>query len=151
MPKIIDNVVRGALRVNGLPELNCFRSFADFIKALPELLSVEVPEGAYGVTVGADEPGEQDRTKLWVRRDNSGGLIGLYAFQGGAWKPLYGPVPGEVKFIFGDSNIPPEGWEVILPGDGTMPSEVVNRLVSTYVPNVGTGGYYYFAVRYVGF
>lgn len=152
MSKIISDTIRGALKVNGLPERSCFTSFSELLAALPELLSVEIPIGSSGVIVGPDEPGEQDRGKLWLRRDNSGGVIGKYAFQGGHWERLYDVVTGEVRWIVGDSTQIPAGWELIEEGVAGFPSEVIDRLVSTYVPNVNiAGAYYYFAVHYVGF
>lgn len=145
----INDVVRGLL-VATVPERLCFNSMADLLRALPDLLSVEVPSSTGSLVVSSSDPGEDQRGKLWLRTTNSGGIIGLYVFQGGKWNPFYQFAPGQVMWLYGDSANIPEGLLLIEAGDDVVPAPVVAHLVPQYLPN-GGGGYSYFAVRYIGF
>lgn len=148
--RTISDVVRGALKLNGLPDRECFTSWLDFVQALPNLLSVEVPTSASNVIVGNDYPTADDTNKIWYRRDPAGNFIGIYAFQNGQWHPLYNYVANELIWMFGNSAAVPEGFLLVESGDAMIPSNVVNHLVAQYVPILG-GGYSYYAVRYVGY
>jgi hypothetical protein len=147
---VINEVIRGALKLTQLPDRVCFTSWRDFVQALPDLLSVEVPESVSGVVVSADQPGDDDKEKLWFRRDFSGNFLGLYAFQNGNWHPFYNLAPNEVVWVFGDSGDPPDGFVVILPDDPVVPSAVVTHLINLYLPNE-SGSFAYFAVRFNGY
>lgn len=149
---IIEDVVQGAIKLVGVPERACFRTWQEFIESLPRYLGVEVPASVSGVVVGPDSPSEDDKNKVWFRRDPSGVFLGIYAFQNGAWRPLYNYAPGEVIWIAGDSNAVPAGFTLIEKGDPTMPSDVVNAIVGQYVRVSGDpNSYLYFAVRYSGY
>lgn len=148
--RTISDVVRGALKLNGLPDRLCFTSWKDFILSLPDLLSVEVPASASNVIVGNEYPTTDDINKIWYRRDPSGNFIGIYAFQNGQWRLLYNYAPNEIIWMYGNSAVIPEGFVLIEQGDAVIISTVVNALRSQYVPLVG-GGFAYFAVRFAGY
>lgn len=147
---VIVDVVTGAIKLNNLPDRECFRGWDDFIRRLPEFLSVEIPPSALGVIIGKDSPSEDDRDKIWYRRDASGAFLGIYAFQGGAWKPLYNIPTGQIIWLWGSSQSIPEGFTFIWTGDAVIPSNVVAGIIGQYIPD-GSGHYSYFAVRYSGF
>lgn len=148
---IIQNLVKGVLKINTLVERECFTGWIDFLERLPDIISVEVPASVSGVIFSQEEPSEDNRNKIWVRQSPSGGVIGTYLFQDGAWNKLFTDYEFDVKWQWGDSENPEPGYITILPGDSQVPSYVVDKLVATYVPKpVGTG-YAYFAKRFVGY
>lgn len=154
MPAIIQDNVKGALKLNALPERTCFTSFQDFVEQLPNFLSVEVPASVSNVVIGPSVPSQDDIDKLWVRRDVNGNFIGFYAFQNGAWRPFYNLVTqGAVQIIwlYGDSNTPPDGFTFIDTGDPVISPTVVVALKGQYVPNPLGGGFAYYAARFSGF
>jgi len=148
--QLISDVIKGAIKLNQLPDRLKYSSWIEFIKDLPNLLSVEVPTSVSGVIVGSSYPTETDRDKVWYRRDSAGNLIGTYAFQAGSWRPLYQLAPGQILWLYGDSSDIPEGFIMIDVGDPRIPALVVNTLMPQYIPN-GSGGYEYFAVRWAGY
>lgn len=150
MPKVIQDVVQGAVKLVGLPDRARFTSFRDFLEQLPQMLSVELPRGISGVIVSAQAPTEDDRNRVWIRRDTSGSFLGIYTFQDGKWKKLYNFVDGQIVWITGDSDILPDDFVLVDTGDATIPSYVVNALKAQYVPKATGSGYAYFAVRFSG-
>lgn len=151
MPNIIQDNIKGALKLTSAIDRQCFTSFTDFVEKLPSLLSVEVPASVSNVVIGPSEPGQDDIDKLWLRRDNNGSFLGWYAFQNGNWNPFYNLVPGEVVWLVGDSTNPPDGFTVIDTGDPTIPAYIVTVLKGLYIPSVISSGYAYYAARFSGF
>lgn len=147
---VIRDTVKGVLRVNSIPERECFYSWRDFLEKMPTLLSVELPTSVSGVVVGRDFPTDDDKDKVWFRRDQSGVFLGVYAFQDGAWRPFYNFAPGQVIWTVGNSENIPQGFVLITTDDEVIPSTVVNAIKAQYIPN-GLGGFAYFALRYEGF
>lgn len=149
---VIRNTVRGAIKVDNLPDRACFTTYVEFINALPQYLTVEVPNSITNVIIGSSPPGEDDKDKLWLRRDNSGRVIGLYTFQNGAWRPFdTSVVPGviNIKWVVGNSANIPDGYILIESGNTDIPSNVVQSIIAQYVPNT-SGGFSYFAIQYIG-
>ena len=140
MPTIIQDVVKGALKLTGILDRNCYKSWVDAFKAIPSLFSVEIPADALGVIISATEPNEGSRNKLWIRQGNSGTIIGMYIFTDGAWNPFYNVITNdgniEIKWIKGDSANPPDAFEAILPGDPVLDPALVLHLIAYYLPNV---------------
>jgi hypothetical protein len=152
MPVVVQDVVRGAIKLLDVPQRECVNTLQELLELLPKFLGVEIPTSASGIIIGNTAPGLDDINKLWIRRDDSGRFIGFYIYQEGEWVAVYDVLIGaeEIRWAVGASGTPPEGWIVVLPGDSVIPGVVVNHLVSQYIPD-GSGGYTYFAVRYVGF
>lgn len=146
----IADVVRGALKLNDLPERYSFTSWADFVRALPQFFSVELPVSVSGVVVSKVSPSEDDRDKVWYRRDGLGNFLGVYAFQAGAWRLLHSRLSNEVIWVVGVSTSVPDGFVLIDTGDAVIPDDVVNAIKSHYVPD-GLGNFSYFAVRFNGY
>ena len=151
MPAPIQNVILGALKLLGIPERACFQNWQQFVEAIPQYFAVEVPQSITNVIVGSTAPSEDDRDKIWYRRDNNGSFLGVYAFQNGAWRPFYSLVPDSVTWTWGNSNSIPDGFILIEQGDSTIPSTVVNFLVGQYIPLPSGPGYQWFAIRFVGY
>lgn len=144
------DVIVGGVRVIGLLDNVCFKSQAEEIKALEKLLAVEIPASALGVVIGSTYPSEDDRDKIWFRRDSGGNFVGLYAFQNGTWRPIYQFAPNQIIWMHGNSANIPTGFRLIQLGDPEITSSVVTALTAQYVPN-GVGGYAYFATVFEGY
>ena len=97
------------LSIKGLPDLTCFKSFADLLLALPNFLTVEIPDNITNVTVSNIQPLDTERDHVWFRFSNGGTFIGIYLFTDGSWKQFF-PVPQSVYTVYGNSDFPPEGY-----------------------------------------
>lgn len=150
MSPIIVNTIVGALKILKVPERECFKSWSEFINSIPDFVGVEVPATVNGVIFSRSEPGDDFKDSLWVYRDSAGNVLGLYAWQGTSWKPLYTMPKYQVFWFWGDSDNPPAGFTAILTGDTEIPSGVVSALVSQYVVTT-PNRYAYYAARYTGF
>lgn len=147
----INTTVRGAIKIDNLPERARFTTWLEFLEQLPDLLTVEVPSSISGVIVSIDEPGEQDRDKVWYRRDSAGRFVGVFAFQGGGWNLFYQFAPQQVIWTWGDSNTIPDGFTLIDVGDTVIPNSIVLAIKAQFVPNPVPPGYVYFAIRFSGY
>lgn len=152
MPNLT-NTVAGSLHVISLPERACFTTWQDFINSIPAFIGVELPVPLSGVIVGPTPPGEGDRDKIWLFRDNGGNVNGLFAFQNGAWRLIVQSIQGvtQIYWIVGDSENPPDGFTVIEEGDPTMPASTAQEIRALYAPNPVGPGFNYFAVRFSGY
>lgn len=146
----IKNTILGSIKVLNVPERYQFKSWRDFVRAIPSFLAVEVPAQFSGVITGEAIPPEEARDKIWVVRRANGEVTGIKIFNVGKWGAFYGFAPEQIVEVFGDSGTyetdHPE-FKVILSGDSEVPEEVVKDLMSKYVSN-GVGGFSKFAVRY---
>lgn len=151
---LIQDVVKGALKLNQLPERQCFTSWLEFVQSLPDLLSVEVPAFLGGVIASQSEPSEDQRNALWLRLSSNGAVLGLYAFQKGSWEIIQPDQdPFRPYWEIGDSSNPPKGYTPILPGDPVIPSNVVTWLVPQYlILNTGPPiTYQVYTMRWTGY
>jgi len=155
MTQIIQDVIRGSLKVNDLPDRVCIRDWRQLIESIPQFMTVEVPASASGIIIGATAPGDDDINKLWLRRENSGAVLGLYAFQGGSWNKIYNVIQDsgnvEIRWLGGVSTSITPGWILIEENDAVLTSNTVQKIRSEYVPSSTPGVFNYFAVRYVGY
>lgn len=151
----VNVTAKGALKLQNIPDNACFSNFKEFVESLPEYLTVEVPASISNVVISQAPPGEDDKNKLWFRRDASGNFIGIYVFQSGAWRPFYNLVIGaavsQITWAHGSSSNVPDGFRLILANDPTsnIPQAVRQAIQSQYVPD-GSGGFLYFALEYIG-
>jgi hypothetical protein len=145
----INSVILGALKVQDVPERASISTWEELIKSIPTFIGVELPTGISNVIVGNVQPQEEDRDKLWIRRDNNGTFIGFYAFCDGKWSPVYAIPPDSVVWFYGDSANVHDGFILIDDGDAQIPSYVVNALKAKYINASSGTGYAYFAARYV--
>lgn len=152
MPNLV-NTTAGALHVIALPERACFTTWQDFIESIPRFIGVEMPVGFSGVVVGPMPPGEGDRDKIWLFRDNGGNVNGLFAFQNGAWRLIIQNLPSvtQIYWVVGDSENPPDGFTVIQEGDITMPASTALAIRAQFAPNPVGPGFNYFAMRFSGY
>lgn len=150
---VIRTTVRGAVKIDNLPDRACFTSWKDFIESLPNYLTIEVPTSITNVIISSNPPGEDDRDKLWLRRDNSGRALGFYTYQNGGWRPFdTSIVEGviNIKWVVGNSNDIPDGYALVDANSVGIPTNVIQALMAQYVPNI-SGGFSYFAIQYIGF
>ena len=150
MQKINDSI-RAAVRIENIPERARFSSFEDMLNAISNYLSVEIPPTVTGVVSSSKEPDKDSRDKLWLRRDGSGGVLGIYYYAQAKWQPAYTAPDGTVQWIIGDSGTPPEGFKAILEADDVVDSTVVETLKQRYISIPNTTRYKYYAARFIGF
>lgn len=105
------DTIRGAIKLDNFVEGKCFTSWEDFIKAFPQMMTVEVPKNITNVTLGPTAPSSSDLDNLWVKTDSGGNFVGLYIFSGGAWNQIY-PAPQQLIFMYGDSRAVPPGYQL---------------------------------------
>lgn len=125
--------VRGALKINNIPELACFTTFVDLLKALPDYFSVEVPKTITNVVVSNAQPSDSELGNLWVRTDNAGVIIGLYVFSSGAWVQV-SPAPNEIIRMFGNSTNVPAGYRLIATGHPSFTGAEITAIQASWYP-----------------
>lgn len=142
--------VNGALKINNLPDLACFQSFEDLLKALPTFLTVEVPSTITNVIISNVQPQDNQRDAIWFRRSNSGEFIGIYLYSSGTWRLVF-PSPNALIRMYGDSRDVPEGYIL---ADETNPNLTANQasfIKSSWLKDPTDTWYVIFDVTWVGF
>lgn len=129
------------------PEGKC----ANVVNDIAKYLGVVIPANITNIFLGSSSPTEDDRDKLWVKRDVNGRVDGLYVYTVGAWRPLYNFAPGQVIWIIGDSRKVPEGFKIIDVNNGLVTSSVRDRVESQYIKDSTNTYYIYYATLFVGF
>lgn len=143
------DVVKGDLVVTNLPDLACFSTFAEFLAALPDFVSVEIPNSVTNVVVSNVQPTDSQTSYLWIRLTNSGAFLGLFVFSNGLWRQIY-PVPNQLFRVYGLSNDIPDGFQ--LATDSTALSSAQKTfLQGTWHLSPDTVNYDIFDIVYVGF
>ena len=149
------DVVRGAIKLDNFPETCCFTSFEEFMKALPEYLSIEIPKSITNVYVGYNQPSEADTDTVWFRTGAGSSFIGIFIYSLGQWRQVY-PIEKSIIRVYGDSRTPPAGYSL---ANSFMPSAAANTWIvttwhvgGTYPGPTGTIDWYdVFDVVYTGF
>lgn len=145
------DVIEGALKLIGLPQAECWTNLEDFIKWLVANIAVEVPPNITNVIVSNVQPSDSQRDCIWFRRNNSGGFMGIFIFNAGAWKQLY-PVPNQLFRIYGNSNNIPDGFALADNNIANISTDMFNFLKSQWMLDPGgSGAYFIFDVVYIGF
>lgn len=148
-----ENVVSGALVVQGIPENACFTSFTDLLKALPTYLGVQIPASVTNVIVSNVQPSSSQTTSIWFRYSNAGSFLGIYVFSQGEWHNIYPINDGNQfqiqTFVSLDGTVP-EGWTKVAAGDPNLPGPVVTSITSQDFTN-GAGVVQKFSAYFSGF
>lgn len=128
-----ENLVKGQLVVQGIPENACFTSFVDLLKSLPTYLGVQVPASITNVIVSNVQPTSSQTTSIWFRMSNAGSFIGIYVFSQGVWHNIYPINDGNqfqiATFVSLDGSVP-DGWTKIKTGDPLLPASLVAGIVA---------------------
>lgn len=149
MSVIINDSVVGALKLLGLPESNCYTTVNDLLKAIETLFAVEIPTDLGAVVVGQNTPTEEERDKVWFRRDVNGKFVGIYVFCNDKWILAYNIIPGELPYLYGDSRSVPDGFRLATSANG-IPTLVANHIMTTWLRDPTSTFYVYFQVFYIG-
>lgn len=143
-------VIKGAVKVQDVPQAACYDTFAQLLQDLGSYLTVEIPASSISnVVIGSQQPNVSDKGKLWVRLSNSGSFLGLYTYSGSTWNQVPAGAPGQVYWLIGDSANPPAGFQFIDNGDGTFTGPEYTLFIVNAIPN-GSGGYIYYPAKWVG-
>jgi len=150
MPENTNITVRGSLKIDNLPDLACFDSFEELLKAIPNFYSVEVPRSITNVTVSNIEPDDTQRNNLWVRQDDAGGFIGLFVFAAGNWQQV-SPIPNGIFRMFGDSRDIPPGFLLADASNPNLTGAIAVDLIATWTLDPSSTFYINFHVTFEGF
>lgn len=148
-------IIQGAVKVLDLPDISCFTNIQEWAQALANNLVVEIDNNALsGVVVSVSQPDASDVDKLWIRRSNSGTIIGGYVYSGGKWVQLF-PAPNQIFWLgpssdYPNSATPPPGYQFIQSGDGTFTTDQYTRLISNAILDTNNVDYVYYPARFVG-
>lgn len=148
--------LKGSLEIKRLPADLCYGTPPEFVKKLIEILepNILVNAGNDFVVVGHATPAPEDKGKLWIRTTRSGIFQGFFFYQDSAWQRVHNYRPDEVIWMYGDSRVIPEGFQLIAPG-ANIGADIIEFIMKQYLkdqaattPTVTV--YSYFAVRYLG-
>lgn len=144
-------VIKGAVKVQSVPQDTCFDTFAQLLQSLGTYLTVEIPASSVSnVVISNQQPGASDKGKLWVRLSNSGSFLGLYTYSGAMWNQVPAGAPGQVYWLIGDSSTPPDGFQFIDNSDGTFTGpEYALFIINAILLGAGPD-YLYYPARYIG-
>lgn len=143
----------GELEIATRPATLCFGKPWDFVENLVKFLRVKFPVNRNNnfIVAGSETPSVDDTDKLWAKFSRNRSPLGWYAFISGKWRRFYTVVPGEIRWVAGDSENPPEGWAVVTQTSTGVTAAVWDEISKHYVDGANAGQYYYFAIRYVGY
>lgn len=146
------DIIRAAVKLEGLLDDECFESASDLIQKLAAHLVVELPSGVTNVSIGQTPPTDSERDNLWIKTDGVNNFIGLFLYIKGDWRQIYPIDAVEYHLIDGDSREPPPGY--VLASD--YPSVTAEKLANlqkvwTVGGTVPSTWYSVFHVVYVGF
>lgn len=147
------DVIQGALKLVGLSDQECFKSWEEFVTAIPELFAVEVPNNITNVTLSTAQPTDSERDYLWIKLDGSGSFVGMLIYAQGGWKQIY-PIPEpvlEIHHVVGDSRNLPPGF-ILASADPRVTATQLTKLKTDWLVG-GTSPTWYsiFDMTYVGF
>lgn len=146
---ITPDVVEGSLKIKGLPDLACFTSMLDFLKALPTYYGIEIPNSITNVIVSNVEPLDTQRDFIWFRRSNSGSFLGIYLYASGSWKQAF-PAPQQIFWMYGDSRDVPDGYLLVGPDNPNFTAGEVTAYEAKYIADPTNTYYVYFATTFEG-
>jgi len=143
-------IVKGAIKVSGVPDGACFTTFADLLKSLGTYLTVEIPNQVFSnIIISSTQPGSADAGKIWWRLSNAGTFIGIYTYANNVWNQVI-PTPNEIFWIYGDSANPPAGFSFAAVEELFDPVDYTH-IIASAAPAGGVPPFVYFPVIYVGF
>lgn len=150
-------IVKGAVKVTGIPDSACYTTFADLLRSLGQYLTVEIPNQNFSnVIISVQQPGAQDTGKIWWRIGSSGGFIGIYAYAAslGIWAQVF-PAPGEITWLnattdYPDSDTPPPGYSFTAVALSMSGAQYTAVITPSLFP-VGPGPYTFYPVIFTGF
>lgn len=142
-------VIKGVIKVNGVPTEACFETFADLLNALGTYLTVEIGNQSFSnIVISVAQPGQADRDKIWWRIANSGGFVGIYFFSNGEWVQII-PAPQQIFWLYGSSDDPPAGYSFDLV-QTVFSAPDYAQVLAMAVPNGGPAPYRYYPAIFVG-
>jgi hypothetical protein len=83
------DVIRGTLKLDTFQEGRVYSNVDDLIQSLADIFAIEIPTTVTNVIVSSEEPGDDFKTGVWVRRNTAGTFSGIYLFQAGAWTKVF--------------------------------------------------------------
>lgn len=146
---ISNDVILGALKLIGSPDVKCFTSWKEFLLAWPTMFGVEINRASItNVTIGMDQPGADETDHLWVRFNNAGVFVGLYAYSQTGWF-MFAPSPNAIIRMYGDSTIIPKGFRLADTSNPRLTNAAATALMTQW-HSISPGVYDIFDVTWEG-
>jgi hypothetical protein len=144
-------VIGNVVVINDIPDTFCFTTTQEFILALTKFLGVELPNSITNVIISNNQPLDDQRDSLWVRRNNAGVVVGIYVFTDGLWQQRF-PAPREVFWMYalganadGETDVP-KGYTLADEANPALPPGLGLKLKTEFDKiNVSDSFYIYFA------
>lgn len=144
------SVIKGAVTLVNLPDVTCFETYLEMLQSLVTYLGIEIPvDDISNVVISNQQPGIADINKLWVRRANSGQMLGIYVFTNGKWIALT-PAANQVFWFYGDSRSTQPGYKLIESNSGIFTSAEYALLEQQYIRDPSNTYFVYYAAIFVG-
>lgn len=144
------DVITGALKLLGKVDCECFTSWQDFIAQIPKMFGVVVPASITNVVISDQQPDDDQREYLWIKRSTSGSVVGLFVYATGDWRQLF-PTPKGIIRMFGDHRNIPAGYQLIDASNPNFTAAEVTHIQSSWMLSSDSSYYTIFDVTYVGF
>jgi len=148
--------LNGTLSLSARDRFVCWEDLVrpwNFIKRLAEFLQIDfqVPENHNFINQGHETP-DPSSPRVWGKLDTNRNPIGWFGFVKNMWQRFYSDAvtDGEMRWIAGDSDNPPSGWQPLVRGSSDFTDEQFDELIDQYV-EISSGRYSYYAARYVGY
>lgn len=144
------SVIKGAIKVEGIPDSACFTTFSELLKSLGTFLTVEIPNQTFSnIVISNAQPGAADRDKIWWRLSDAGVFIGIFFYSNGVWEQVF-PPPQTIFWLYGSSDTPPAGFQYLGSGQTIFSAPDYAQLIAMAIPNGGPEPYSYYPAIYVG-
>jgi len=143
-------IVKGAVKVEGVPDVTCFTTFTELLRSLGTYLTVEIPNQNFSnIVISNSQPGAADANKIWWRISNSGAFIGIYTYANNIWNQVL-PAPNQIFWLYGDSDNPPPGFSFDAVA-ATLSAPDYAELIALAVPNGGPAPYRVYPALFTSF
>lgn len=148
--------LEGALSLQSGAMFTCWEDLVrpwNFIKRLAEYLQInfQVPKNHNFIAQGYETP-DLTSPHVWAKFDTNRNPLGWFGFIKNMWQRFYTDAvsDGEMRWVVGDSDNPPAGWQPLVYGLNDFTDEQLDKLVEQYV-EISSGRYSYYAARYIGY
>lgn len=142
-------IVTGAIKFVDVPNDFCITDITSLVQFVQKHGMVEFNASAItNVVVSNEQP--VDTSVVWFKISPSGNFVGVYVYVQSQWLPVF-PPPGQVIRMYGDSDNPPAGYQLITSTTPGFTSAMVTFLQAQWMPDPASpGNYLIFDVVYTG-
>lgn len=132
------NEVKATVAVEGIESICNVEDIKSFLDFLVTNLSITLPDNVGPIVISTTAPGDDEKSKVWIRRAGDGSFQGIFLYQQGAWRQIF-PVEDEMIKIFrkslianSDDNVP-FGYRRVDANNPKFTSTQANYFVQQYL------------------